>query len=154
MTIDFNTDLIEIVKNKLDFDLSNAIINYVDLTYYAFFVILKNEDKYCFVNLHGNYLKIKRVYLSSNPLINGKYVARRFNEFFYHNLVNYKIIEAYKDRLIIKNINPCYIITKETIQIKNTNEIPVFLTTVELLKNNLTYKEIENFLLENWLEVK
>lgn len=149
MTIDFKSDLIEIVKEQLDFNLENTIIDFVDFTSYAFFVILKSEDKYCFVNLNPNCLKFKRVYLSSNPLITGKFVVRRFDEFFYHSMVDYKIVEAHPDCVVIKNINPEYLITKSEIQIENMNEIPIFLTTIELLKSNLTYEEIENFLLKN-----
>lgn len=149
MMIDFRDDLIKIVKEQLDFNLENAIIDFVDFTNYAFFVILKNEDKYCFVNLNPDCLKFKRVYLSSNPLITGKFVVRRFNEFFYHSMVNYKIVEACEDCVRIKKINPGYIVTSEKIQIENMNEIPIFLTTIELLKSNLTYEEIENFLLKN-----
>lgn len=149
MMIDFRDDLIKIVKEQLDFNLENAIIDFVDFTNYAFFVILKNEDKYCFVNLNPDCLKFKRVYLSSNMFITGKFVVRRFNEFFYHSMVNYKIVEACEDCVRIKKINPGYIVTSEKIQIENMNEIPIFLTTIELLKSNLTYEEIENFLLKN-----
>lgn len=64
-------------------------------------------------------------------------------------MVDYKIVEAHPDCVVIKNINPEYLITKSEIQIENMNEIPIFLTTIELLKSNLSYEEIENFLLKN-----
>lgn len=149
MTIDFKDDLIKIVKDQIDFNLDNAVIDFVDFTNYAFFVILKNEDKYCFVNLNPDCLKFKRVYLSSNMFVTGKFVVRRFNEFFYHSMVNYKIVEACDDCVKIKKINPGYIVTTEKIEIENANEVPIFFTTIALLKSNLTHKEIEKFLLNN-----
>lgn len=36
MMIDFKEDLIKIVKEQLDFNLDNAIIDFVDFTNYAF----------------------------------------------------------------------------------------------------------------------